>query len=182
MYVSDIDFTKLPPVMTGKVWHRDAFDKLRNNAYTIVRERDGYVEVRDYDFKKIPRPRFSSPTPTAVFIAKKSGIESGALDVGDVLYNGKYIWDAAKYRTNVDKHDISFEEAATAFNDDFAVILTDDEHSHSEERFKLIGYSQSEKMLLVCHCYRNDDTLIRIISARKASKHERKIYEGAAEW
>ncbi len=75
------------------------------------------------------------------------------------------------------KHKISFEEAQTVFYDEEALIIDDPEHSEEEERFIILGFSKKAKLLVVCHCYRKDDSVIRIISARKATKTERNQYE-----
>ena len=81
-------------------------------------------------------------------------------------------------RLNIFKHDVSFEEASTVFKDDYAVTLFDEEHSKNEERFIIIGVSENLLELTVCHCYRGDnEDIVRIISARKANKNEKKIYE-----
>jgi uncharacterized DUF497 family protein len=85
-------------------------------------------------------------------------------------------WDAAKATTNLQKHGVSFEEAKTVFTDQFARMIADPDHSDDEDRFILLGTSIHSNLLVVCHCIRIDDT-IRIISARKADKQERKIYE-----
>jgi uncharacterized DUF497 family protein len=87
-------------------------------------------------------------------------------------------WDRNKNLINIEKHGISFQSAATAFFDVNAAILDDDIHSFDEERFILIGYSESDRLLTVCHCYRHDGETIRIISARKAMKAEQKYYGG----
>ncbi len=71
---------------------------------------------------------------------------------------------------------LSFEEAQTVFCDEMARLIVDPEHSESEERFVLLGLSEKLRILLVCHCYREDDGVIRLISARKATKSERKQY------
>ena len=94
------------------------------------------------------------------------------------MYNEKYIWDDDKYEINIDKHGVTFEEASSVFEDDDAVYEDDEAHSEDEERFKIIGYSNRANMLMVCHCYRNGDTFIRIISARKALKSEERRYYG----
>ncbi len=73
---------------------------------------------------------------------------------------------------------MSFEEAKSAFYDDNARIIHDPDHSNEEDRFILLGISSRLRVLLVCHCYRSNDLVIRIISARKASGNERKQYEG----
>jgi len=90
----------------------------------------------------------------------------------------KFEWDLAKATTNITKHGVSFEEAQTVFYDEFAVQFFDEEHSHDEERFLLLGLSTGVRMLLVCHCERDAGNVIRIISARKATKAERAFYGG----
>jgi uncharacterized DUF497 family protein len=89
----------------------------------------------------------------------------------------KFEWDENKNLLNLQKHKVSFEEAMTVFKDTKAVVLYDDEHSELEERFNIIGMSQMSNILIVCHCYRERDTIIRIISAREPTKAERKHYE-----
>ena len=86
-------------------------------------------------------------------------------------------WDTEKAQSNEAKHGVTFEEAMTAFADEHALIYDNEEHSEYEERFILIGYSEKTNLLMVCHCYRENDVLTRIISARKATAHERKKYE-----
>jgi len=88
----------------------------------------------------------------------------------------KFDWDDDKYKINVEKHGIYFEEAASAFVDDNAVILPDDAHSYREERFMLIGFSRSNKLLTVCHCERQNGEVTRIISARRAEHIEIILY------
>ena len=73
---------------------------------------------------------------------------------------------------------MSFEEAQTVFFDESAIQFDDPDHSIDEERFLLLGFSQRLKVLVVCHCYRSDESIIRIISARQATKNEQKIYIG----
>nr|WP_320193284.1 BrnT family toxin [uncultured Desulfobacter sp.] len=85
-------------------------------------------------------------------------------------------WDDAKNKINLKKHGVSFEEAQTVFFDDNAIEFDDPDHSLNEERYLLLGFSQSLKILVVCHCYRDSDSIIRIISARKATKKEQKAY------
>ena len=87
-------------------------------------------------------------------------------------------WDAAKAVINLQKHGVAFEEAKTVFYDDFAIQFFDDEHSANEERFLLLGMSSSARLLLVCHCERNEGNTVRIISARKATKREASFYGG----
>lgn len=85
-------------------------------------------------------------------------------------------WDDDKAATNLKGHKVSFEEAKTVFSDERAQLIDDPDHSLGEERFVLLGLSASLRMLLVCHCYRESGKVIRIISARKASKGEAKFY------
>lgn len=85
-------------------------------------------------------------------------------------------WDANKNKINIRKHKISFEEAKTVFYDDKARIIADPEHSQDEDRFIILGLSTALRLLIVCHCYRQKEEIIRIISARKATKNETKYY------
>lgn len=87
-------------------------------------------------------------------------------------------WDKAKARRNLQKHDVSFEEAQSVFYDDYARQFFDEQHSESEERFLMLGLSNQTRILLVCHCELDDDNTIRIISARKATSKEKLLYEG----
>ena len=89
----------------------------------------------------------------------------------------KFIWDTKKAEANIRKHNISFAEAKSVFYDEFAIQFFDDAHSASEDRFIMLGMSHESRVLLVCHCER-DGATIRIISARKATKSERKFYRG----
>jgi len=89
----------------------------------------------------------------------------------------KFEWDSAKAAANVKKHDISFEEAQSVFYDEFAIQFFDDDHSSNEERFLLLGMSTEARLLLVCHCERETGHVIRIISARRATKRERAFYK-----
>ena len=84
----------------------------------------------------------------------------------------KFEWDENKNTINKEKHNISFEEARTVFYDDMALVIADPDHSEQEDRFIILGQSTHAKLLVVCHCYRESDTVIRIISARKATKSE----------
>jgi len=88
-------------------------------------------------------------------------------------------WDENKNKANQKKHGISFNEAISVFSDENAVIIADTDHSEQEERFVILGLSQKPRLLIVCHCYRENDALIRIISARKANKKESDFYGGA---
>ncbi len=85
-------------------------------------------------------------------------------------------WDENKNRINLEKHGITFEEASTVFFDDRAVLFDDPEHSIDEDRFLLLGMSETAKVCIVCHCYRESDTIIRIISARQATRKEEQRY------
>ncbi len=87
-------------------------------------------------------------------------------------------WDDPKDRANQRKHGVSFDEARTVFFDEFAIEFYDDPSSGKEERFLMLGMSLRARLLLVCHCVRNDETTIRIISARKATRSESKLYRG----
>ena len=86
-------------------------------------------------------------------------------------------WDEAKGNANLKKHGVGFEKAKSVFLDDHAKLIPDPDHSIDEERFVLLGYSSSLKLLVVCHCYRAEGRVIRIISARKATRQEAQIYE-----
>lgn len=90
----------------------------------------------------------------------------------------QFDWDPAKNAINIRKHKISFDEASTVFLDENALLIDDPDHSDEEARFVLLGLSSSLRVLLVCHCYRAEGGLIRIISARKADRLERKDYLG----
>jgi uncharacterized protein len=87
-------------------------------------------------------------------------------------------WHARKASENLKKHQLSFEEAQTVFYDDFAIQFFDEEHSDDEERFLMLGMSAHSKLLMVCHCERENGEVIRIISARKATKRESAFYKG----
>ena len=86
-------------------------------------------------------------------------------------------WDEKKNRANQKKHKVSFEEARTIFFDDNARLIDDPDHSEQEDRFVLLSISSLLRILLVCHCYREEDKIIRIISARKATKAEQTQYK-----
>lgn len=85
-------------------------------------------------------------------------------------------WNINKAKSNEKKHNVTFEEATSVFHDQFAIYMDDIAHSHEEERFIILGQSMQDNILVVCHCMRESDTIIRIISARKATKHEQNIY------
>lgn len=94
----------------------------------------------------------------------------------NIIMDIKFQWDENKNQINQKKHKISFEEAKTVFYDAEALVIDDPEHSAEEERFIILGLSQKANLLVVCHCYRESDTTIRIISARKATTSETKQY------
>ena len=85
-------------------------------------------------------------------------------------------WDEQKNRENKHKHKVSFEEAQTVFLDENAIRYYDPDHSELEDRFILLGMSFTLRVLVVCHCFRENDSVIRIISARKADKREQSDY------
>ena len=87
-----------------------------------------------------------------------------------------FAWDPKKARTNLRKHGVAFEEARSVFYDERAVEFYDDEHSEWEDRFLLLGLSSRLRLLLVCHCYREEEGVIRIVSARKATRAESEHY------
>ena len=89
----------------------------------------------------------------------------------------RFEWDDNKNKINKEKHGVSFEEAATVFYDENALLIQDPEHSFpGEERFIILGISSTLNLLVVCHCYRANDERIRLISARKATRNEAKQY------
>jgi uncharacterized DUF497 family protein len=92
----------------------------------------------------------------------------------------RFEWDPAKATTNLRKHQISFEEAKTVFFDDFAVQFFDEAHSLDEDRFIMLGISSGARLLVVCHCERAEGDVIRIISARKATRNEAFFYRPGA--
>ena len=88
----------------------------------------------------------------------------------------QFEWDENKNQANIEKHGISFPEASTVFYDENAVLFDDPDHSEQEDRFLIIGFSRKARICIVSHCYRGDDDVIRIISARKATKRESETY------
>lgn len=88
----------------------------------------------------------------------------------------RFTWDGRKAVANVRKHGVTFEEARSAFLDDHARLISDPDHSEEEDRFILLGLSSTARLLVVCHCYREGDATIRIISARKAGRQETEQY------
>ena len=88
----------------------------------------------------------------------------------------RFEWNQNKNISNQKKHGIAFEEAQTVFYDEYAILFDDPDHSEEEDRFLIIGISQRERLCIVSHCYRGEDDVIRIISARKATKTESTYY------
>jgi len=88
----------------------------------------------------------------------------------------EFSWDARKARENLKKHRVSFEEASTVFYDENAIEYFDPEHSRDEERFLMLGLSGRLRIMVVSYCLRKVGSEIRIISARKATKKEEKVY------
>ncbi len=95
----------------------------------------------------------------------------------NVLMNElRFAWDSDKSIGNRRKHRVSFEEASSAFYDEQALVIYDPDHSAAEDRFVLLGHSTRARLLVVCHCYRESESIIRIISARKATAQEKNQY------
>lgn len=88
----------------------------------------------------------------------------------------RFAWDESKATENARKHGVTFEEGSTVFADENARLKHDPDHSTDEDRFILLGFSETSRMLMVCHAYRENDELIRIISVRKATRNERNQY------
>ena len=89
----------------------------------------------------------------------------------------RFTWHPPKAAANRRKHGVAFEEAQTVFSDDAALLLDDPDHSADEERYLLLGLSATLRLLLVVHCYRAEDGVIHLISARKATRSERAQYD-----
>lgn len=95
----------------------------------------------------------------------------------DVGVSGlRFEWDARKEAQNRRKHRVSFAEAETVFADEHALLINDPDHSTEEDRFLLLGLSARLRVLVVAHTYREAEAVIRMISARKATRRERDIY------
>jgi uncharacterized protein len=92
------------------------------------------------------------------------------------MHDFRFKWDPAKNRSNRAKHGVSFEEATTVFRDEGARFLADTIHSVDEERFVLLGMSSAFRILVVCHCYRESESVVRIFSARPATPLEQRDY------
>lgn len=89
----------------------------------------------------------------------------------------KFEWDEAKAKSNLIKHGVSFDEAKSVFDDDFARVIYDETHSKNEERFVILGMSKKLRILVVVHCLRQDSLIVRLISARKATQNEQNQYK-----
>jgi uncharacterized DUF497 family protein len=87
-----------------------------------------------------------------------------------------FSWNDRKNKANQKKHGVSFDEAKTVFYDENAIRYFDPDHSEDEDRFLMVGVSRNLRMIIVCHCFREEDSVIRIISARKATKSEEDNY------
>ena len=90
----------------------------------------------------------------------------------------KFSWDAQKAKQNLKKHRVSFEEASTVFFDEKSIEFFDPDHSKDEDRFLMLGLSWRLRVLVVCYCLRKNGSEIRVVSARKATKKEEKVYIG----
>ena len=87
-----------------------------------------------------------------------------------------FLWNEEKAKINLERHRVSFVEAKSVFYDEHARLISDEDNSENEDRFLLLGMSFKPRLLLVCHCYREDDHVIRIISVRKSTRHEAQMY------
>lgn len=94
-----------------------------------------------------------------------------------IIKSIQFTWDENKNEINKKKHGISFEEATEVFSDGNAILFDDPDHSLEEDRFLIIGAIKSSKICIVSHCYKDDDNIIRLISAREATKRERTVYQ-----
>jgi uncharacterized DUF497 family protein len=103
-------------------------------------------------------------------------LETAYLKTYNVIMSVKFDWDPKKALANEKKHGVSFEEARTAFFDERARLIDDPDHSEEEDRFVLLGLGCNLRLLIVCHCYRAEGGVIRIISARKATPYESRQY------
>lgn len=92
------------------------------------------------------------------------------------MSNITFAWDRRKAQSNQVKHRVAFEEAQTVFLDENARLIDDPDQSEEEERFLLLGYSLQARCLMVSHCYRESETVIRLISARRATAQEEEVY------
>ena len=88
----------------------------------------------------------------------------------------RFEWDAIKEKANRRKHGISFDEAQTVFFDEHAIQFFDPDHSDDEDRFIMLGMSFKLRVIVVCHCFRESETVVRLFSARRAEKSEEREY------
>ena len=88
----------------------------------------------------------------------------------------RFEWNPAKAKANAKKHGVTFDEASTVFYDEWAVEFTDPDHSEDEDRFLMLGMSAKLRVIVVCHCFRDSESVIRLISARKADRDEKQNY------
>lgn len=93
-----------------------------------------------------------------------------------IIGNLRFAWDEKKAFANLRKHNVSFEEAISVFFDEYAMEYHDPDHSEDEDRFIMLGLSRKLHVLLVCHCYREGESVLRIISARKGDESESMSY------
>ena len=92
------------------------------------------------------------------------------------MENLQFQWDERKNRSNQKKHGVSFEEASSVFYDEYAIQFYDPDHSEDEDRFIMLGMSIKLRVLVICHCFREDDAIVRLISARKVDRQEENDY------
>ena len=126
------------------------------------------AKLRDASLDRVSRTSRDSPAPTKPANSAHSVTPPGNL---------RFEWNEEKNASNRQKHRVSFEEAQTVFYDDRALLIADPDHSEAEDRFILLGVSSAARILVVVHSYRDSDSMIRIISARKATKKEVRFYE-----
>ncbi len=88
----------------------------------------------------------------------------------------RFEWDESQARSNQAKHGVSFDEASTVFGDPHALVIVDPDHSIAEERFIILGLSEKLRILVAVHCFREKETVVRLISARKATRNETRNY------
>jgi uncharacterized protein len=98
--------------------------------------------------------------------------------MNEVIDKIEFEWDCVKADSNKVKHAVTFAEAKTVFFDEDARVIFDPDHSTDEDRFILLGLSSISRVLVVCHCYKQENGSVRIISARKATKKESSQYRG----
>ena len=121
--------------------------------------------------------RLSIPGPLSLDNSTEKPLAKDSFCIYNIIMTQlKFEWDPDKAEANRKKHKIAFEETVSVFSDENALIIPDPDHSDDEERFVLLGMSWSLRILVVCHCYRKNDQIIRIFSARKATKAESTHY------